>query len=139
MTAQQPEAFFEPLSWRAFVERSADGTDVSQAMVKLRVKGEEVFAAGEGNGPVNALDNALRNALSRAYPDLARLELLDYKVRILAGDHGTASRTRVLITTGDGVGEWSTVGVGENVIAASWQALADALTYGLLRAGRKAL
>ena len=102
-------------------------------MVKLRVKGEEVLAAGEGNGPVNALDNALRNALAGAYPELARLELVDYKVRILAGDHGTASRTRVLITTSDGRGEWSTVGVAENVIGASWQALTDAVTYGLLR------
>jgi 2-isopropylmalate synthase len=136
VTAQEPTTFFEPLSWRVFVERLADGTEVNQAMVKVRVKGEEVLAAGEGNGPVNALDNALRNALARPYPDLARLELVDYKVRILAGDHGTASRTRVLITTGDGAGEWSTVGVGENVIAASWQALADAATYGLLRLGR---
>ena len=74
-------------------------------------------------------------ALEKIYPQLAKLELVDYKVRILEGVHGTQSTTRVLISTSDGAGEWSTVGVAENVIAASWQALEDAYTYGLLRAG----
>jgi 2-isopropylmalate synthase len=130
--------FFETVSWRAFAEHLADGTQINQAVVKVRVKGEELLGVGEGNGPVNALDNALRTVLAGAYPDLARLELVDYKVRILAGDHGTASRTRVLITTGDGQTEWATVGVGENVIAASWHALVDSVTYGLLRRGHNA-
>ncbi|NUR31433.1 MAG: citramalate synthase [Catenulispora sp.] len=134
-----PARFFDVLSWRSFAEQLADGAIVNQATVKLRVKGEEVLAAGEGNGPVNALDNALRAALATAYPALAGLELMDYKVRILTGDHGTASRTRVLITTSDGLAEWSTVGVGENVIAASWQALVDAVTYGLLAKGEPVL
>jgi 2-isopropylmalate synthase len=77
----------------------------------------------------------MRVALERIYPQLAKFELVDYKVRILEGRHGTESTTRVLITTSDGNAEWSTVGVGENVIAASWQALEDAFTYGLLRVG----
>lgn len=98
-------------------------------------QGERIVATAEGNGPVNALDRALRVALERIYPQLAKLELVDYKVRILEGRTGTESTTRVLITTGDGDADWATVGVAENVIAASWQALEDAYTYGLLRAG----
>jgi len=137
--AGAPVRFFEVLSWRTFADRLADGAVVNQATVKLRVKDEEVLAAGEGNGPVNALDNALRAALAAAYPALAGLELMDYKVRILTGDHGTASRTRVLITTSDGTAEWSTVGVDENVITASWQALVDAVTFGLLAKGETVL
>ena len=84
---------------------------------------------------MNALDRALKVALEKIYPPLAKLELVDYKVRILEGKHGTQSTTRVLISTSDGKGEWSTVGVAANVIAASWEALTDAYTYGLLRAG----
>jgi 2-isopropylmalate synthase len=84
---------------------------------------------------VNALDNALRAALRRTFPDLQRLELVDYKVRILAGRAGTGAVTRVLVTTSDGEREWSTVGVHENVIAASWTAISEAVAYGLLRLG----
>jgi 2-isopropylmalate synthase len=93
-------------------------------------------ATGEGNGPVNSLDNALRTALAQIFPELAAMELVDYKVRILEGREGTASVTRVLIESSDGRGEWDTIGVHENVIAASWMALEDAITYGLIRAGR---
>ncbi|MEW1802221.1 alpha-isopropylmalate synthase regulatory domain-containing protein, partial [Streptomyces virginiae] len=107
----------------------------NEATVKLWAKGERIVATAEGNGPVNALDRALRVALERFYPQLAKFELVDYKVRILEGTHGTESTTRVLIATTDGVREWSTVGVAPNVIAASWQALEDAFTYGLLHAG----
>ncbi|GAA2032550.1 citramalate synthase [Catenulispora yoronensis] len=135
----EPARFFDVLSWRTVADQLAGGAVVNQATVKLRVKGEPVLAAGEGNGPVNALDIALRAALAQAYPALAGLELVDYKVRILTGDHGTASRTRVLITTSDGAAEWATVGVGENVVAASWQALVDAVTYGLLVKGEPVL
>ncbi len=103
--------------------------------MKLYVKGERVVATGEGNGPVNALDRALRSALESVYPDLATMELVDYKVRILEGTSGTDAVTRVLIDCSDGQGEWTTVGVGENVIEASWTALEQALTYGLLRRG----
>jgi 2-isopropylmalate synthase len=103
--------------------------------VKLHVRGERIIAVGEGNGPVNAPDTALRTALARFYPQIADMELVDYKVRILEGQHGTESKTRVLVSTGDGKVEWSTVGVAENVIGASWQALEDAYTIGLIRAG----
>ncbi|MCQ4084942.1 citramalate synthase [Streptomyces sp. RB6PN25] len=127
--------FFRTESWRTIVEQRPDGDQVNEATVKLWVKGERIVAIGEGNGPVDALDRALRAGLERIYPQLAKMELVDYKVRILEGLHGTQSTTRVLVTTSDGRGEWSTVGVGENVIAASWQALGDAYTYGLLRAG----
>ena len=126
---------FDVESWRVIVERRPDGGEVSEATVKLVAKGERIVATGEGNGPVNALDTALRQALGRLYPELATLELIDYKVRILEGSHGTGAVTRVLIESGDGSATWSTVGVDENVIAASWQALDEAVTYGLLRAG----
>ena len=127
--------YFEVESWRTIVERRPDGVMVSEATVKLHAKGERIVATGEGNGPVNALDNALRIALERLYPELANLELVDYKVRILEGSHGTGAGTRVLIESADGRDSWSTVGIGDNVIAASWEALADAVTYTLLRAG----
>jgi 2-isopropylmalate synthase len=126
-------------SWRVIVERRADEAVVSEATVKLAAKGERIVATGEGNGPVNALDNALRLALERLYPELAMLELADYKVRILENARGTGAVTRVLIESGDGTGAadgtWSTVGVDENIIAASWHALEEAVTYALLRAG----
>jgi 2-isopropylmalate synthase len=86
---------------------------------------------------VNAIDKALRNGLEKLYPELKELELTDYKVRILEGRLGTGAVTRVLVETSDGSGEWSTIGVHENVIAASAMALEDALTYGLLRQGKK--
>ncbi len=127
---------FSVESWRVIVEQRPGGEVVSEATVKLTAKGERIVATGEGNGPVNALDTALRLALGRIYPELAGLELADYKVRILEGSHGTGAVTRVLITSGDGSGaDWSTVGVHENIIAASWQALSEAVTYCLLRAG----
>jgi 2-isopropylmalate synthase len=122
-------------SWRVIVERRPDGPLASEATVKLHAKGERVVATGEGNGPVNALDRALRSALEQTYPELARIELADYKVRILEGTHGTDAVTRVLVATGDDEAEWDTVGVHENVIEASWMALEDAVTYGLLRQG----
>ena len=122
-------------SWRAIVEQRPDGVIVSEATVKVHAGGKRMVATGEGNGPVNALDNALREALAQIYPELAHLELVDYKVRILEGREGTAAITRVLIETSDGQAEWNTLGVHENVIAASWAALSDAITFGLLRAG----
>ncbi|PZG49765.1 citramalate synthase [Spongiactinospora gelatinilytica] len=128
---------FSVESWRVIVERPAGGDVVSEATVKVHAKGERIVATGEGNGPVNALDKAVRQALERLYPELARLELTDFKVRILEGSHGTQAITRVLITSSDDTGEWSTVGVDENIIEASWQALEQAVTYGLLRAGHE--
>jgi 2-isopropylmalate synthase len=130
--------YFNVESWRVIIERRKDGELVSEATVKLTAKGERVVATGEGNGPVNALDKALRIALERTYPELATLELADYKVRILEGTHGTGAVTRVLIESDDGTGRtWNTVGVDENIIAASWQALEEAVTYCLLRAGHQ--
>jgi len=110
----------------------SDGAMTSEATVKIHVRGERIVSTGEGNGPVNALDMALRQALERFYPTLGEFELVDYKVRILEGAHGTGAITRVLVRTSDGHREWDTVGVNENVIAASWQALDDAYTFGLL-------
>ncbi len=134
----QRHEYFAVESWRVIVERHPDARMTSEATVRLTAKGERIVAVGEGNGPVNALDKALRAALERIYPELAALELTDYKVRILAGSHGTGAVTRVLIESGDGTGgTWSTVGVDENIIAASWHALAEAVTYCLLRSGRE--
>ena len=90
-----------------------------------------VIATAEGNGPVNALDEALRVALSSHYPQLKSFELTDYKVRILEGSHGTGAITRVLVETRGHGTDWTTVGVHENVVEASWHALVDALSYGL--------
>jgi 2-isopropylmalate synthase len=127
--------YFRVESWRVIVERRADGELVSEATVKLHAGGERIVATGEGNGPVNALDRALRAALEKTYPGLRDLELVDYKVRILEGAHGTGAVTRVLVETTDGAAEWDTIGVDENIIEASWQALEDAVTYGLRRQG----
>jgi len=125
------EPAWQTESWRV----SVDGAG-AEATVKLRVKGERVLAVGEGNGPVDALDHALRTALEGAHPRLAALELVDYAVRILEDAHGTGAVTRVLVTTTDGERRWTTVGVDSNVVAASWRALSDAYAYGLLtRAG----
>ena len=125
--------FFTVESWRVIIEQRQDGSQGCEATVKLHAKGERIITVGEGNGPVNALDTALRNAIGQLYPELSELELTDYKVRILEGDHGTNSRTRVLLTTSDGKNSWATVGVQENIVAASWNALVEAVTYGLLR------
>ncbi|MGH8961118.1 MAG: citramalate synthase [Jatrophihabitantaceae bacterium] len=127
--AQEP---FTVESYRVMVDRREDGTMVSEATVKVFAGGERVISTEEGNGPVNALDRALRKALSSVYPRLADLELTDYKVRIMPGKHGTDAVTRVLIETSDHVREWTTVGVHGNVIEASWLALHDAVRFGLL-------
>jgi 2-isopropylmalate synthase len=124
--------YFELESWRVIVEHR-DGEVVSEATVKLHAEGARIIATAEGNGPVNALDVALRQGLVELFPHLAAFDLVDYKVRIVSGAHGTDAVTRVLVETSDGETEWSTVGVHENVIEASWQALEEAYTAGLLR------
>ena len=129
--------YFTVESWRTIVEQQPDGVIASEATVKVHAHGQRIVATGEGNGPVNALDNALRSALGQIFPEIGALELVDYKVRILEGREGTAAVTRVLVESTDGKGEWDTIGVHENVIAASWNALEQAVTYGLLRAGRR--
>jgi 2-isopropylmalate synthase len=119
-------------SYRVIVDRREDGQLVSEATVKVHAGGRRTISTEEGNGPVNALDRALRHALTTTYPRLTELELSDYKVRIVPGRHGTDAVTRVLIETTDGHREWTTVGVHGNVIEASWLALHDAVRYGLL-------
>ncbi len=108
-----------------------DGVD-TEAVVKLVVDGERIMAIGEGNGPVNALDAALRSAIGNRYPVLSKVRLADYKVRILDTSKGTGAVTRVLIDASDGESRWTTIGVSENIIEASWQALADSVIYALL-------
>lgn len=119
-------------SYRVIVENVA-GSVTSEATVKVHVGGRRIIATAEGNGPVNALDSALRSAVAEQYPELNQVELIDYKVRILAGHAGTDSITRVLVTSATvgtpGPEEWTTVGVHANVVEASWQALVDALVY----------
>ncbi len=126
-------------SWRVITEtltHAAPGEEaISEATVKLTAAGVRYVVTGEGNGPVNALDEALRTAIGQAYPEVTKLELIDYKVRILDQGHGTDAITRVLIETTDGSSSWVTVGVGANVIEASWGALLDGFTYGLRRQG----
>ena len=130
-------SFFKIEDWQTTVHQDEGGKVTSKATVKIKANGETISATGVGNGPVNAIDNALRSGLEKFYPELSKLELTDYKVRILEGRLGTGAVTRVLVETSDGNGEWSTIGVHENVIAASAMALDDAVTYGLLRQGRK--
>jgi 2-isopropylmalate synthase len=124
-------SYFEVESWRVITETLPGEEAVSEATVKLLSEGERYVVTGEGNGPVNALDAALRSAIREAFPEVAKFELIDYKVRILDQGHGTDAITRVLIETSDGESSWVTVGVGHNVIEASWGALVDGLTYGL--------
>jgi 2-isopropylmalate synthase len=130
-------SFFKIDHWLTSVERNEDGSIITKAEVTVTAQGKQIICSGAGNGPVNAFDNALRSGLQQLYPELVALELTDYKVRILEGRLGTGAVTRVLVETSDGKGEWNTVGVHENVIAASAMALEDAVTYGLLRQGRK--
>jgi 2-isopropylmalate synthase len=123
-------------SYRVIVEHNGTGGAKSEATVKVSVGGERVIVTAEGNGPVNALDSALRQAVVAHYPHLAGVELADYKVRILSGRAGTGSVTRVLVTSGDASSDWTTVGVHANVVEASFRALVDAL---LFAAGRPAV
>ncbi len=128
-------AYFDVESWRVITESRPGGDAVSEATVKLSAGGRRLVAIGEGNGPVNALDHALRAALLPVYPELEKLELIDFKVRILDAAHGTDAVTRVLIETSGAGRSWHTVGIGANLVEASWQALGDGLVYGLLTAG----
>jgi len=134
---RMPE-WFELEGYRVVIEKS-NGTDRSEAIVRLLLGEQRVVAVGEGVGPVHALDQALRKALSELYPELANIHLVDYKVRILDGRAATSAVTRVMLTSADHEGEWTTVGVSDDIVTASWEALADGISYGLLRAGADAL
>lgn len=124
---------FELMDFMVVVEHREGRGLLAEATVKVRVGDQVVHTAAEGNGPVNALDAALRKALLPSYPQLQQFRLSDYKVRILDGEAGTAAKTRVLIDTNDALQQWSTVGASTNIIEASWQALVDSIEYGLLR------
>jgi len=116
---------------RVINEKNKDGQSISQATIKISARQEEELTAAEGNGPVNAIDNALRKALSKFYPKIQEMKLVDFKVRVLEGSAGTAARVRVLIESRDGKDIWNTVGVSENIIEASWQALIDSIYFKL--------
>jgi 2-isopropylmalate synthase len=126
-------SYFEVESWRVITETRPGDEAISEATVKLMAGGARVVMTGEGNGPVNALDHALRLAIEQLYPEVGKFQLIDYKVRILDQGHGTDAITRVLIETSDGESSWVTVGCGANVVEASWCALLDGLTFGLRR------
>jgi 2-isopropylmalate synthase len=117
-------------------KRKEDEAPISEATIMVQVDGVMEHAAAMGNGPVNALDQALRRALTKFYPSLKQVELLDYKVRVLSTGEGTGAVVRVLIESGDGKGRWGTVGVSHNVIEASWQALVDSIDYKLYKDAR---
>jgi 2-isopropylmalate synthase len=128
------EPLFTLESFRVITEKRADGRVETEATVKLHHRGERLVATAEGNGPVNALDRALRLALGDRVPELAGIELVNFKVRILDEAKGTAAITRVLIDSSDGRDTWGAIGVSENVIEASWEALVDSLEHGVRRA-----
>ncbi len=127
---------FQPLfkleGFRVIIEKREDGQLFSEATIKVRVGNVQIHTAAEGNGPVNALDNALRKALEEVFPDLKKFKLTDFKVRVIDGVDGTGAQVRVLIETRDEHKSWGTVGVSPNVIEASWIALMDSLEYGLI-------
>jgi 2-isopropylmalate synthase len=133
---------YEPLfrleAWRAIVEKREDGRVQTEATIKIWVDGERYVRTAEGNGPVNALDKALRLAIGERYPHLRDIQLVNFKVRILDEVKGTAAVTRVLLDASDGKDTWGSIGVSENIIEASWEALVDSLEAGMLpwRTGR---
>ncbi len=122
--------YFELIGYRVVDQKlSENGEPVSEATIRVRVGGQEEHTAALGEGPVNALDNALRKALEKFYPELKTMELTDYRVRVLPGKEGTAAKVRVLIESHDGKEHWGTVGVSHDILEASWQALVDSINY----------
>ena len=122
---------FELIKYHVNVEKRASGELVTEATVKLTVDGVTEHVVGEGDGPVNALDAALRKSLERFYPAIKDVHLIDYKVRVVNARKGTAAKVRVIIESRDKTDIWGTVGVSENIIEASWQALVDSVEYKL--------
>jgi 2-isopropylmalate synthase len=125
-------------SFRVITEKRADGRVETEATIKIWVEGRRYVRTAEGNGPVNALDRALRDAIGELHPHLADIELVDYKVRILDSHHGTGAVTRVLLDSSDGHASWGSIGVSENIIEASWEALVESLEYAFQPAERPA-
>jgi 2-isopropylmalate synthase len=130
------QPFFDVESYRVHVERRQEEQALAEATVKVRAGGGRHVESAEGHGPVGALDNALRKALSNEYPELEHITLEDYRVRVLDENIGTGATVRVLVDTSNGQGEWTTVGVSSNIIEASWEALTDGYLYGLLHPRR---
>jgi 2-isopropylmalate synthase len=126
------EPLFQLESWRVMAEKREDGRVQTEATIKIWVGGERYVRTAEGNGPVNALDTALREAISETYPHLRDIKLVNYKVRILDESKATGAVTRVLLDASDGHDTWGAIGVHENVIEASWDALVDSLEAGML-------
>ncbi|MDD5069858.1 MAG: citramalate synthase [Candidatus Omnitrophica bacterium] len=136
-TFNKYKTFFELLGFRVIIEKREDNRLISEATIKLKVEGKLEHTAAEGDGPVNALDNALRKALDKFYPVLSTMRLADFKVRVLNATGGTAAKVRVLIESQDADEAWSTIGVSENMIEASWHALVDSVEYKLLKEQKK--
>jgi len=129
--------YFELIGFKVIVEKNEKDPPISEATIMVKVDNRIEHTAASGTGPVNALDNALRKALEKFYPALKSMDLVDYKVRVLSTKDGTRAVTRVLIENSDGQRNWGTVGVSENIIEASWQALVDGIDYKLLIEGEK--
>lgn len=129
--------FFTLDGFRTFSEKRNDGQTFAEASIRIEVNGERHFSAAEGDGPVDAMDKALRAALAKSYPALAHMRLIDYKVRVLNSKEGAAAKVRVLIESQDDKDSWTTMGVHENVIEASWEALIDSVEYKLLKDQKK--
>ena len=129
----QRKTLFEVENYRVIIERHGEEL-WAEATVKLKVNGESVHTVAEESGPIGALDKALRLALDKAFPQLREMSLRDYKVRILESNQGAGARTRVLIESGDGRSIWGTVGVSDNIIDASWEALRESVEFKLMQA-----
>jgi 2-isopropylmalate synthase len=125
--------FFDLEGFRVIIEKRAKGKITSEATIRLKVGRVSEHTSSDGDGPVNALDNALRKALKSFYPSVGKMHLSDFKVRVLGAKEGTAAKVRVLIQSQDEHDTWTTVGVSENIIEASWQALVDSIEYKLLK------
>jgi 2-isopropylmalate synthase len=134
--ASEYEPLFKLESWRVIVEKQADGHAETEATIKIWLGDELYERRAAGNGPVNALDKALRDAIGEIHPHLRDIDLVNFKVRILDETKGTGAVTRVLLDASDGQEVWGSIGVSENVIAASWDALVDSLEYGMQPAPR---
>jgi 2-isopropylmalate synthase len=129
--------FFKLEGFKVNTEKRFDGKIFAEASIRVNVNGQEEFRAAQGDGPVDALDKALRQALNKFYPHLNDMHLTDYKVRVLDTKAGTAAKVRVLIESQDSHDSWTTVGVHENIIQASWEALTDGIEYKLLKDAKK--
>ena len=134
---EQFQPHFDLTSFRISIEKDKEHACTSHAIIKLRVNGDDEITAAEGHGPVSALDNALRKALGRFYPDLDSMRLVDFKVRVIDGREGTAARVRVFIESRDNEETWTTIGVSEDIIEASWQALTDSFQFKLAKEQQK--